>query len=54
MVEEACQLLEMQAMPDTSLSDVLENYSDHSEIDENSDNKLSEQDASFDSDDDYK
>ena len=44
MVEESCQLPEMQAIPNKSLSDVLENY----------DNELPEQDASSDSDDDHK
>ena len=49
MFAEACQLPEMQAMPDISLSDVLANYLDHSEIYENSDNELSLQNPNSDS-----
>ena len=53
-MEETAKIQEIQTMPHTSSNNVLDNYSNSSEIKENMDDEFSEQEASTDSDDDFK
>ena len=53
-MEETAKIQDIQTMPHISSNNVLDNYSNSSEIEENMDDEFSEQEASTDSDDDFK